>query len=700
MKRDNKFSKLYFESLRQTRVIGIIFAIILTVSSLFILINGYIKSLSYIENMRFEDPEFIYSPEIISFTEFNPLYITLPFIMSPILALTAFSFLNKRNSSDFYHSITQKRSTLFISYASASFTWLVFAAIVSTTVGIVTALCFNNIFVINWSTLIYLLEALVASFYVFAAATLATTATGTLLNNICLTGIIIAVPRVLMYLIAESVLNAVNVLPGISHLGILDPRYNLIFKYLISLNYSISSEYSVTPIVYTLILAIIYIVIAFIAFIKRPSEAAGQSAPNRFLQATYRIAFVMLICSPACFLITLSFSDFYSGNIISIIAIYVFALIAWFVYELITTKKASNLLKTIPSLSILVLLNVIMIVTSIGIKYNVESFRPEPKEIEYIKFADTEYDFYGYDYMSLYQYIVGDQRDIEIKDPTAIKLVSDSLKMTLDGDGAYYWNGNPHTTVSEDGWQVTYTNITVGIKTSTGIKYRSIDISDTDAERLRSALFDTIVNERKLNSLPDPKDVVFETYTDINQAEALEIYRTLCNEFAGMNKKQILEASADNTRIGSITIQTTYGLNVVSVDIPITLKLKETSAKLIEIMNEETLIKEVLINGMPSQETALDSSVNIEIYDRGQLAYSWYGSMTELEVSGMADILRKNIDEKVDMDGAVANFNLHYFEYDSSKDRSYDSSRYISLGDIEIKDLPEYFLEYASKYID
>jgi len=52
MKKNNRTLKLYFETLRQTRVIGIIFTVVLTVASLFILISGYINSLSYIEYMK------------------------------------------------------------------------------------------------------------------------------------------------------------------------------------------------------------------------------------------------------------------------------------------------------------------------------------------------------------------------------------------------------------------------------------------------------------------------------------------------------------------------------------------------------------------------------------------------------------------------------------------------------------------------
>lgn len=694
MKRDNRYAKLYFEALRQTRVIGIIFAVILTVSSLLLLINGYINSISFIEQMKIEDPNYVHSPEIISFTEFNPLYIALPFVMAPLLALTAFSFLNKRNSSDFYHAITQKRSTLFLSHATASFSWLIFAAIVSTGIAIITALCFGNIFIINWSTLIYLLEGLVASLYVFAATVLATTATGTLFNNICLTGIIIVVPRVLMYLLAESVMSMVNVLPGINSLGILSPRYNLIFRYVIGLYDSV--DYASAPLIYTLILGIIYLIIAFVAFVKRPSEAAGQSAPNRFLQAAYRIAFVMLICSPACFLIALDIEGGYSGDIIPIIAIYVFALIAWFVYELITTRKASNLLKTIPSLSILVLLNVVMIVTSLGIKYNIESFRPEPEDIEYLKFTESDYDFYGYDYMSLYKYLVGDLGDIEIKDPNAIKIVSDCLKATIDGEDEYYLI---YETNNEKYWQTT-TSITVGIKTSSGLKYRSIDIWDSDVEIIKNALFDTIVNERKLNDLPNVTDVILNSYLELNKSEALEVYGALYKEFSEMNKKQILEAAADSTEISSMNITTTIGLKKISIHIPITLKMKQASSKLIEIMNSEAIIEDALINGLPSTETELGSSVNLEIYDGGQLAYSWYGNMSEFELCGMADILKEKIDEDIDIDDKMVYVNLHYYEEGTGKEIAYSSSRYISLSGFEFEDLPGYFKENASKYIN
>lgn len=686
MKKDRLFGKFYFESLRQTRIVGIIFTVILTVASLAMTIGQYISALTGYLQLKSQGFECSFGPEIITFQELNPLQSTLTFLMAPLLVLMAFSFLNKRASSDFYHSVTQKRSTVFMSYSLSCITWIIFSAIISTLAGIIAAQCCGNYYVINWNTFIFLAERLISAFYVIAATALAMTLTGTLLNNVVVTGMIIFVPRILMSVIASALVSVVRVLPGIEQLGILDPRFNLVCGDILYILYEMteSTVYNAVPMIYTATLGIVYFILAYIVFCVRPSESAGLSAPSRFLQALYRIAFTMVICSIACILIFgMVNSSFNTDDVILIVIIYVFALIAWFVYELITTRRPSNLLKTIPSLSIVAVLNVALILTMVGIKSGIERFRPDANEIEYIKISEQDYNFYNYERISLYEYLIGDINEIKITDEKVKEIVSENLKNTLDNDGYYY-----KSIVSSSTEYINYTNITVGIKTSAGLKYRIIEIPSVQADAIGKTLNETIAGERELNKLPQPDDVYFNSYIDITEEQCKVLYRTLIDEIASMDKVELLEIlSNDSNSITYFTITTTQGLNELTINIPLSPDFEKTAQKYFELIDSDNEIKKLLnLKSSDDFSNMSESYVSIEIYDGGIMTHSWYGSLSVLSENGMFDILANEIDKTVDPAEMIAYVNISF--YDINEDEYHNASRYISLADVEMTDIP------------
>ncbi len=691
MKKKNLFGKFYLEALRQTRVVGIIFTVILSVASLAMILGQYISDLSHGTDII----GYKHGPVTVSFGEINPLHGIITFIMAPLLALMVFSFLNKRASSDFYHSVTQKRGTVYISYSLSCVTWIVFTLIVSTLVGVISASLCNGFYIINWNTFVFLAERMVSSIYVVAATTLAMTLTGTLLNNILVTGMILFVPRIIMGVIALTILNEVSVLPGIEHLGLLDPRYNLVCGDIFYILGEIGSydKYDFNPLIYTAVIGIVFFILGYIAFRMRPSESAGQSAPSRLLQTIYRISFTMVICSVACILIfrMINRSSFYVDDAIMLVIIYVFALIGWFVYELITTRKLFNLVRSLPSLSIVVILNIAIVLTMSGIKSGVERFRPQPEEIEYVKLVGEDYDFYNNGNLSLYEYLLGDLSEVKLSDEKVNEIVSKYLIETIDRDNDYYADSITSYVINE------YRTITVGIKTKSGLKYRCFDVPTSETKKINAALNETVINSDGLNKLPDADDVYAETYHEITDMQFLEVYKVLLDEIAAMDKTKLLEiASDDSDVISYFYVYTPYGFDELGIQIPLSLRYERTVQKYFELIDENNRLKLFLYKDKEELKDLTDTNVNVEIYKNGEISDDWYGSLTQFIESGMFDILAERVDKELDVKEKMAYVNISYYDYEL--DEYFSFSRYISLSDLEYDDLPLEIRNGESKY--
>lgn len=685
MKKGRLFGKFYLEALRQTRVVGIIFTVIMSIVAFAVPFGIFLDAKIYAENHGFDDV----TASIVNFSDLNVLFPILTYIMAPLMVLMCFSFLNKRASSDFYHSATQTRSTVFLAFSLSAITWILIAAVSSIITGLIVPLFCPDYFIINWYSFIEIARRLIASLYVVAATTLAMTLTGTLVNNILVTGIIIFVPRILMLIIGTAINSYVNVLPGIDHLGLLDPTYNLVFNDFTQL-FGAYSGINYWAMLYTVILALIYFVLALISFNLRPSEAAGQSAPNRLLQTCYRILVTMVVCSVGC----IGIFAWITGNVyeeaemmlFELALLYIGALIVWFVYEIITTRKASNLLKTLPSLGIVVLLNVAIVLLMTGINAGVDRFRPEPEEIKYIRVIHDKDNYGGEISYSLAEYMTGDFSDVKITDSAAREMVSKALVKSLDD--------------SYKSYEEVY-RMTVAIATKHGEVYRNVYIPYSDYQYVQYALNSVVAEKNAFNMLPEFNSTNMSTYTyyDLNKKEVETLYSTLVDELNGMSKEELAKTIAEMdgaSCFGGFEVYTYKGFDRINIYIDFSTVLKKTSTKYLELSSNDEEDK-VLFEGDVELLEFKYHYIDINVFDpqNGGYTYYWHGNIDDLEKMGMLESLRENFSNGIDIDRPFAEISYGYSFTNSEGYEEYEDTKlFVSLDGIE---LPEEFKDYGNE---
>ena len=408
--------KLYLEGIKQTRIIGIMSFVILAIQAIAIPVGQAIENWSN---------DYSGASRGVEFVEINPFMFAVIYIVAPLLALSLFSFLNKRQSSDFYHSIADTRICLFLSYFAAICTWIVTLCLSSTLIAVISHNIFPQYFTLNYINIwLTMFNVTASSLYCVSAVTLAMTLTGTLVTNVAVTGLLLILPDYLLFIIENMVISEVPIMRYNSSLGAVLPNG---FNYMTtqSLNFT-----SIGDAVFTLVCAVVLSVIALVIFNYRKSESAGYPAMNKYLQAGIRITFCMVVCLFACGGIFDYMVSNYSisGTEIFVLAlIYIGALIVYFLYELITTKRLKNIPKTIPALLIVAVLNVACVFSMNALYDSYLSFRPSASEIDYIKVEQTQE--YIYD---MSEYLDMKSSDIKLKD-TEIKeiisaVLSDNIK--------------------------------------------------------------------------------------------------------------------------------------------------------------------------------------------------------------------------------------------------------------------------------
>ena len=375
---------VYFDAMRQLRLMGIIFFVIMeTVTVLSAVSRGM-----------------YYSPRLTSVTldimNINPCILGCFPVIAPLMTLYLFSFLNKRNASDFYHALPQKRATLFFSLFLAILSWILFLIVVTTLSGILFTFPLRVAYQIDYVNLLTsCLNMFAGSVLVAASIAAAMSVTGTFFTNIVVSLLIIFFPRLLLTSISRNVADMLSFISVNDYTPLFNPAYNVVTNLVFGIFFS-TSQNSLTFLpggVYTLVLGILMMVLAAYLFQQRKSEAAGQSACNRFLQASFRIALAMLCCLYPCLILakgiangTLDAQD----DIFTCVCWYIAAILVYFIFELITTRKWKNAARSIYGLGIVAGLNIVIILSTLGARSSFLSFSPEADDIDSVSLISTD----------------------------------------------------------------------------------------------------------------------------------------------------------------------------------------------------------------------------------------------------------------------------------------------------------------------
>lgn len=587
MNRKKIFSKsLYIEGIRQLKIIGFIFFIIYMLEAILIPLN-----------MMQYDNVTPYS-RMVGIDNMHPaIYLTFT-VMAPIFTLYLFRFLTRRDSSDFYHSIPHTRTCLYISYIAAIITWILAVLFISSATSITIFLCNPKKFTINFSMVIpYLIGILIASIGVVCGIALAQCITGTMLTNIIVSGIILFFPRLFSTVIIQNIFSKTYSILSEEHfMTILNGKYNLITCCFLNGNFpntNIFAEYSSW--IYTAVLSIIYFAAGLYLFNKRKSESAGNSAPNKVIQAIYRICITLAFCLiPITIICQEPDYDF-----VGIFTIYCIAVVIYFLFEIITTKTVRNLLKILPGLIIIAVLNICTILFINTVSEHELNWCPEPAEVSYIKSVsdDSNMIFANFSAQDGYKFTDIISEGIEITDKDIIESTVANLKSNIQR----YHSSIPYYYEEENQFHTFEIHMKNG-----STCYRRINTSlssdETLSQMISNYLSDNIEYEKALENLPKYNDVTINTsFKKVSKSQKNELYNAFLKDYdtlTTLEKSDLIENGYlygyDNhsDSLGCMEIAFSIKSKFTFLYVPITQELPETFNMYINSFYDDAALKD------------------------------------------------------------------------------------------------------------
>lgn len=514
---------LFKESFKQLRVVGIIFTAVFGIMGILSPLENYFEYKASITN------EYYYSPQTFVYSALDTtLFMYLVFVLAaPIITLITFSFLTKRNSSDFYHSIPHKRSTIYGSYICAITAWLSIITFVPTILMSTLYKMFSSYISINIQQIfIASVNTFICSLFVIAAISIACSLTGTILNNIIISGIIIFLPRILMAVICSIIDSSIPFLLQFDAIPLFMPSTNMVFG---SLLYVVgdSSYCNITAFggytIYTLAVTLIYLVIALLLFIHRKSEVAGNSSASTKVQSFARLCIGFIITLPIIEYFysrfVADYEEYYNSTFFIIVDIAI-SFIAMFIYEFVSTKKIKKAIFSFMSAPVVLVADALFVGILIGL-YNISiDYTPATSNVDYIT-INTQDDF---DYFS------NKLSTVNITDKELISLLSNQYK-----DNVEAFKSNKE--------KPGYTNNQIVVSFNEGIKTRTriIFLSPKNFEAFSQLL---IANSDVASVYTDYPDInsgniaVYSQYLDA--AKSKKVYDTLVKEIKA-NPNPIIE---------------------------------------------------------------------------------------------------------------------------------------------------------------
>ncbi len=519
MKKSFFSARLYVDGLKQLRLIGIL-------SMIAINLLGVLQPI-----LRWLDGgNFIIRP--VNFLEMNPLIVLVFCGVAPLMTLSLFSFLNKRDASDLYHAIPATRPCLFVSFFAAIATWLAIVTAASVLLTTAAHALFPMLYSINYANvLLTAFNALAGGLSIAAAVAIAMSVTGTVLTNVLVSLLIIFLPRLVLHLITEEVQNAFLLVRDLTISPLLDVKFNvpvgMVFQVFFGGNLDSLSTLSCG--LYTFVLALVYFALALFLFTRRTSESADKAAPNRYWQGLYRLLVGAVLSSIA----TIGFcSTFIAGyNSYSwefFFVMYLVSVLLMPVFDIITTRRIKGLLRrSLTSVLLLVVINVGLFGITYGTYHAVSSYLPQAEEItsvrllgagEPVSIDDTP------------DYFDSKLAKVELTDQKVRELVASRLQYSAE------LVKNSHSKFWDAQREMDY--IPVAIKQNGITRKRRILITKDEERILSTALSEVEGLEKIYTTLPPASNLGFIYFsseegfhlTDAKQKN--EFYQTLCNEVA------------------------------------------------------------------------------------------------------------------------------------------------------------------------
>ena len=347
---------LYREGLKRLRTVGLISAILCLLANLVLPLSALVLY-SQTQNLSpTETPPEVLPIEMLGKT--MPLFV----LLVPFIILSLFNYLNDRAKSDFFHAIPFRRSCVYSSFLLAALSWIWGIVLLSLgAVGVLYAL--NPLFVFSFGNLLLLmLVYLIAGTMMAGFTALAMTLTGTATSNFFVLMLLLFAFRLSAGIFVNTLADVLPIFDIDYSIGaFLQPEYFLPLALLNSVlgTQPVDVYTNGGMLLYSALVSLLLLGLGAWVYIRRRSEMAGKSAPNRALQHVFRCAFAL----PLVFLAMRQFfrflyikDTFFSNTYLpSFVALFVLSTLVYFLYELLTTRRWRRLLSALTAFPILLL---------------------------------------------------------------------------------------------------------------------------------------------------------------------------------------------------------------------------------------------------------------------------------------------------------------------------------------------------------
>jgi ABC-2 type transport system permease protein len=573
-KTEKLFSKaLYFQTLKNLKNAAIAGAVC------FIILNMLIV-LAIIEGRPGWEP-----PEPIGSGEILPLAIMI-IPIAFFLVQQAFSFLDKRKSSDFYHSIPQKRICVYSTIVLSVITYLcliILGAVLVNTLIFAT----SDYYYISFSTILFALSGTtLATLCMAGTALLCKMLSGNAITYWFYSVLSFLIPKIMVYFFL-NLLSDINYSIVISDIKIdfITAENTPLFLFFVPNDNGLLNAESLFEIFKTsataLIEAFLLIGISAILYCKRKS----QLAEKRIAYKGAHVFFSILVCTPLLFLAYLYFQTFsihrFDGSIIILISL---SFLIHFLFELIISKSLKKAFKALPRFLITLLVTSGIIASAFAVGNIYVLSNPTADEIQSIYLTSHKesidvFDYGYYDYTTTYpseQYF-----NLPTTSPDAFKAVVEDLKTSINRNRGLKYTKHRYTV------NMTLKN---GKKVSRSVMFseesfftvvKNIMIENKDNERIILPPWEEIDSKITYYSISEP-----EAYLEPPEI-TFDAYLVLKNEYDNLplesRIKITLRQENSKGHLYFLTNNVYYDFYLSETDFPKTLALIEKLSK----QNEE-----------------------------------------------------------------------------------------------------------------
>lgn len=570
--------KLFINNFLQLKVMGILGTVLITLFSVLSIVSQGIRMIEYTKEGISVNGSMSggVSTTYLGAGDLWPLVLTFVFV-TPVLMLMAFSYNNKRNSSDFYNSLPYTRLNMYLTKLSAVFTWQVIVYVCAV-VGIVFSIAvYKKYFVYSVSTITWIIiGTFICNLLCGAVIALACSLTGSLMSNICLTGIILFIPAILRVMITGGISALFDYVSNIQVVPVIGVERNMISALIVggSMNGIQYNEILLNKgyMVYSLVLAIVYAAIGYLCFVRRKSEVAGKAALGNKIHVIIR-TIIGFICMAVGFLLLLIERD-----IISMIIFVSLAVAAMIIYELIAGDRSRLGFKT--GISSVIALAAAGIFTGLLWSGSVvmKAYKPETSKIKYaVVESSTYYSNYSGSFADYYNTKTAQYR---IKD-------SDIIDVLVNGYN--HCKDKTYVELSQNRKNV----YTINVYFKDGIigTRRSIALVEDDYKNLMLKLGADEEYQKIYLELPEYNNVTltFNNNVNLSDSDKQNIYNCLQSEIKRVGYNQYIKSFDQPGVYDTVSIRFVENGNNYYIRIPFSEYLPETTESFMKMVNKGSL---------------------------------------------------------------------------------------------------------------